>query len=172
MKKEMRQPFKFRKWAVIITGCFLLFITSASLSLTIALMHPVEFDSSYEEPLDYLKDNFDIIQRREREFDAKFDVKLLDEPVPGKNEFRFSVTDRQGNPFDGATLKLLVTRGATNKQDTKVEKYTVSNGVYSFQQTDLPGLGKWILNLRIEADGIAVNKHFPFEFKIEKDLTL
>jgi len=77
-------------------------------------------------------------------FDKKYKIEYVTEIFKkDKSVIAYRVSDKDSNPVNDATIKVVLTRPSTLKSDQELNSPSVENGVYTFKATTLPAEGRW-----------------------------
>ncbi len=84
------------------------------------------------------------------DFDKKYNIKYVtDTFTKDKSVIAYRVSDKESNPINDATIKVMLTRPSTHKNDQELNSYQVENGLYTFEAMTLPEDGRWDIMAKV-----------------------
>jgi len=111
---------------------------------------PVEESDIYMNKYQDVDNNANDFINAKIAFDKKYSIEYLGEKLNAENaKFVYKITTKDGELVNNAKIDLIATRPQTHKQDIKLSKADIKEGVYSFE-TKLPGIGRWDIMASIE----------------------
>lgn len=138
------------KWPIIIAVSTVIVIGFGIATIKAAINNPVEMsDYGMQGYHTYDNDANDIINAKIA-FDKKYSISLTTSQILENNTtLVYQVSDKEGNPVNGAKIEAVLTRPDTTKLDVNLSNPIVSNGQYTFQSVTLPKPGRWDILAKI-----------------------
>lgn len=90
-------------------------------------------------------------------FDKLYNVEYLSEVNVDATIVKYKITDKNMQPVNDATLRVILTRADLNKDDIELTAPKIENGIYTFYEVKLPKAGRWNVMAKIN---IADNERF------------
>ncbi len=66
-----------------------------------------------------------------------------------KATLRYKISDKEANPIDNATIKVVLTRPNSHTYDQELTNPEVQNGIYTFAPITLPQEGRWDIMAKV-----------------------
>ena len=83
-------------------------------------------------------------------FDKKYKIEYITEIFKkDKSVITYRVSDKDSNPVNDATIKVVLTRPSTLKNDQELSNPKVENGIYTFDSLKLPQEGRWDIMAKV-----------------------
>jgi len=142
-----------RIWPYAIGTSILLVFGACIATIVISSKLPVEKSDNYMmyyQEADALAN--DLIKARIA-FNKKYKIEYITDGISLENTvLKYRVTDISGNPFNSATLKVIITRPNNHKNDQELSSPKIENGIYTFNSVTLPLKGRWDIMAKINIE--------------------
>lgn len=84
-------------------------------------------------------------------FDKKYNIEYVTEGIGGENpQIKYKVTDKNGVLINDAQVLIDISRPETEKFNQQLEKFTVADGVYTFEGAKFPKEGVWNIIAKVQ----------------------
>ena len=133
-----------RIWPYAIVVSILLIVVASSMTIYVALQHPVEMsDSNMQEYHHYDKNANEFIAAKIA-FNKNYTITYMSEKFEINDAVVvYKVTDASGTSVNDAKLDIILTRPDNRNSDIVLDSPTVENGLYTFSAGKLPLIGRW-----------------------------
>ena len=131
----------------MLIGC----VIACGLTIKTALDNPVEMDTFYMEKYQKVDQNINQILELQEKFNAQFNLTYSTEKfVMGNNTITLHLSDKSGQPIENATVKMLLSRPDTNKDNKTFLPSKSENGDYTFGPFEIQKEGRWQISSKID----------------------
>lgn len=138
-------------WPHAVVGMILGCVVACGWTIKIALDNPVEMDTYYMEKYQKVDHTINTILELQEQFNAKFNLNYSTEKFDiGQNSVILTLTDKNGQPVNNASIRLMLSRPDTNKENRELMPSLVENGRYTFGPFDINKPGRWQILSKIE----------------------
>lgn len=133
-----------KKWPWIIGLSIIAVIGFSVATVGIAMKNPVEMSDYGMQSYHSYDDNVNDIIKAKIAFDQNYTIEFLTPQIQEKKSVLvYKVSDKTGNTIDNAKIDVVLTRPNTDKFDLNLSNPTVTDGKYTFNEVDLPKVGRW-----------------------------
>ncbi len=159
-------------WPHMIVGFIFIGITLGYWTVKHAAALPVQKSNDFMMEYQDADINYNAIVQKRAAFDKRYRITLVDKQREvintdihskvthppsvllhkGVNNFRFRITDTQGNALSGAEVSFLLTRPHTRQDDQRFDKVPYENGYYVIKDVKIEKPGRYELQLRAKVD--------------------
>jgi nitrogen fixation protein FixH len=137
-------------WPYAIVGMILTVVALGIWTIKVAVTHPVQESNDYMMKYQDVDENINEILAKKRAFDARYTIDLSENRLQeGKNRIVVMVSDKAGNPIQGAKVIAIVQRPTTNAQNIEIENFSFSEGRYHSPTFQLEGKGRWNIEVKV-----------------------
>lgn len=139
-----------RKWPWIIGLSIFVFIIAIVVAVNVALTAPVKLSNYGMQNYHEYDANVNDIIEAKIAFDQNYTITFVTPQITAKGAvIVYRLGDKQNNAINNAKIEVVLTRPDTIDFDITLNSPTVVDGVYTFQATDLPKLGRWDILAKI-----------------------
>ena len=133
-----------RIWPYAI-GASIIFIFGACVAtIVVTSTLPVQESDTYMMSYHHADAQANELINAKIDFDKKYNIEYVtDTFTKEKCVIAYRVSDKESNPVNNATIKVMLTRPSTHKNDQEINNPSVENGIYTFEAMALPEDGRW-----------------------------
>lgn len=138
-------------WPHAVIGMILSVVVAGGFTIRLALTNPVEMDTAYMAKYQKVDLHINEILELQAKFDARYTVQYSTKNfVLGKNSIAISVTDKNGQAINDASVTLLLSRPETNVNNLEMQPSQITNGNYTFDGITIEKPGRWQILTKIK----------------------
>jgi len=139
-----------KQWPIAIITGIILVIIACGLTIYVSFLQPLHEDRDLM--LDYhtLDANVNDVIIAEVSFKKKYDLTYIGEGVSQEGStIAYRLEDKNGQPVNGAEIKLSVVRPIVHAADINVSVPRIENGNYYFDNVKVPEKGRWNILVKV-----------------------
>ncbi len=138
-------------WPHTVIGMILGVVVAAGWTIKIAVENPVEMDTAYMAKYQKVDLHINEILELQAKFDTQYNVQYSTQNfVLGENSISITVTDKNGQAIDNASVTLLLSRPETNQNNLEMQPSQIANGHYTFDGIAIEKPGRWQILTKIK----------------------
>lgn len=147
MSKDVKKQKTFWPYGILLS--IFAIIIACIATIIFSLDYPVYSDNFYFEKYRKVDENFDKIEKSQKNFDAKFSVAILNQKAQmNANSVEISIKPKIDFDIKKLKAEILLTRPETSEFDKNL-KSTLNDEILKTEIFDLPKPGRWQILLKI-----------------------
>ena len=142
-------------WPYSIAVAIILVFGACVATIFVAVTLPVEKSDTYMMSYQDADAKANKLIEAQIAFDESYTVEYVNHGLKLENSvIEYSIKDVNGNNFDNASFKVVITRPNNHKDDQELLNPKVQNGTYTFENVTIPLEGRWNVMAQIKIDDL------------------
>ncbi|ABB43368.1 hypothetical protein Suden_0087 [Sulfurimonas denitrificans DSM 1251] len=133
-----------RIWPYAISASIIFIFGACIATIVVTSSLPVQESDTYMMSYHDADAKANELIKAKIDFDKKYNIEYVTQTfTKDKSVIAYKISDKESNPVNNATIKVVLTRPSTLKNDQELNNPSVENGVYTFEPTTLSADGRW-----------------------------
>ena len=143
-----------RIWPYAIGGAITLVFSFCVMTIVVTSKADVQKSDAYMTSYQDADERANEFIKAKMLFDRKYSIKYISDGISSDKPIEYKVLDKNNQPVENAKIVIAISRPETHKLDQKLDKPTVSNGIYSFSGAKFtkPGIYNLVAKVEIGKD--------------------
>lgn len=145
-----------RVWPYAIGASIILVFGACVATIVVTSYAPVQESDTYMMGYHEADAKANELLSAKIDFDKKYKIEYVTETfTKDKSIIAYKVSDKESNPVNDATIKVMLTRPSTHKNDQEINNPSVENGIYTFEAMALPEDGRWDIMAQVSVGEVS-----------------
>ncbi len=137
-------------WPYAIGGSIILVFGFCVATIVVSMKLPVEKSDTYMMNYHEADANANELIEARIAFDKEYKIKYITDGLDTQGSvLKYEVVDKNNNPVNNADILVVVTRPNNHKYDQELKNPKVQNGIYIFENIQLPKEGRWDIMAKV-----------------------
>ena len=137
-------------WPYAIGGSIILVFGFCVATIVVSMKLPVEKSDTYMMNYHEADANANELIKAQIAFDKEYKIKYITDGLDTQGSvLKYEVVDKNNNPVNNADILVVVTRPNNHKYDQELKNPKVQNGIYIFENIQLPKEGRWDIMAKV-----------------------